>query len=77
MRAVGRELSDPCKRELELGTGSGALAVHAARLGARVTAVDISRRAVLCARLNAALHRQRVTVRYRDLSTLDRGATTW
>ncbi|MBW3363032.1 methyltransferase [Streptomyces sp. 09ZI22] len=74
MRAVGRELSDPYKRVLELGTGSGALAVHAARLGARVTAVDISRRAVLCARLNAALHRQRVTVRYRDLSTLDRGA---
>ncbi|MFD5200552.1 HemK2/MTQ2 family protein methyltransferase [Streptomyces sp. NPDC058375] len=73
MRAVGRELADPCKRVLELGTGSGALAVHAAGLGARVTAVDISRRAVLCARLNAALHRQRVTVRYRDLSTLGRG----
>ncbi|MFC9183041.1 HemK2/MTQ2 family protein methyltransferase [Streptomyces globisporus] len=73
MRAVGRELADPCKRVLELGTGSGALAVHAARLGARVTAVDISRRAVLCAGLNAALHRRRITVRYRDLSTLDRG----
>ncbi|MFJ4973649.1 HemK2/MTQ2 family protein methyltransferase [Streptomyces sp. NPDC088755] len=73
MRAVGRELADPGKRVLELGTGSGALAVHAARLGARVTAVDISRRAVLCAKLNAALHRQRVSVRHRDLSTFGRG----
>ncbi|MFF2862278.1 HemK2/MTQ2 family protein methyltransferase [Streptomyces rubiginosohelvolus] len=73
MRAVGRELRGPGRRVLELGTGSGALAVHAALLGARVTAVDISRRAVLCARLNATLHRQRVTVRYGDLSSLDRG----
>ncbi|XQE83414.1 HemK2/MTQ2 family protein methyltransferase [Streptomyces microflavus] len=73
MQAVRRELCGPGRRVLELGTGSGALAVHAARLGARVTAVDISRRAVLCARLNAALHRQRVTVRYGDLSTVDRG----
>lgn len=73
MRAVGQELCDPGKRVLELGTGSGALAVHAARLGARVTAVDISRRAVLCARLNAAFHRQSVTVRHGDLSTADRG----
>ncbi|WP_435835709.1 HemK2/MTQ2 family protein methyltransferase [Streptomyces anulatus] len=73
MRAVGRELRGPGRRVLELGTGSGALAVHAARLGARVTAVDISRRAVLCARLNAALHRQRVTVRYGDLSSVTSG----
>jgi release factor glutamine methyltransferase len=73
MRAVGREGIGPGTHVLELGTGSGALAVHAARLGARVTAVDISRRAVLCARVNAALHRSRVTVRRRDLSTLDAG----
>lgn len=70
MRAVGQEGVGPGFHVLELGTGSGALAVHAARLGARVTAVDISRRAVLCARVNAALHRSRVTVRRRDLSTL-------
>ncbi|MEV5580530.1 HemK2/MTQ2 family protein methyltransferase [Streptomyces parvus] len=73
MRAVGRELQSPGRRVLELGTGSGALAVHASRLGALVTAVDISRRAVLCARLNAALHRQRVTVRFGDLSSVAGG----
>ncbi len=73
MRVVGRENIAAGPRVLELGTGSGALAVHAARLGARVTAVDISHRAVLCARLNAAFHGSRVTVRYRDLSTADPG----
>ncbi|MBA2793389.1 MAG: 50S ribosomal protein L11 methyltransferase, partial [Thermoleophilaceae bacterium] len=42
---------------LDLCTGSGALAVAAALGGARaVTAVDLSRRAVLAARLNARLN---------------------
>jgi release factor glutamine methyltransferase len=41
-------------RVLDVCTGSGALAVTAARLGAgEVTAVDVSRRAVMCVRLNA------------------------
>ncbi|MET9361576.1 HemK2/MTQ2 family protein methyltransferase [Streptomyces sp. NPDC006632] len=40
---------------LDIGTGTGALALAAARLGARVTAVDISRRAVISTRLNARL----------------------
>lgn len=40
---------------LDLGTGTGALAIAAARRGARVTAVDVSWRAVLCARLNTRL----------------------
>ncbi|MFJ7083962.1 HemK2/MTQ2 family protein methyltransferase [Streptomyces griseus] len=52
---------------LDLCTGSGALALHAARLGARVTAVDISRRAVASARLNTVLARLPVTVRRGDL----------
>jgi release factor glutamine methyltransferase len=68
MRAVRREGIGPGTDVLDAGTGSGALAVCAARLGARVTAVDIGWRAVLCARLNAMLAGQRVTVRRRDLS---------
>ncbi|SHM80829.1 HemK2/MTQ2 family protein methyltransferase [Actinacidiphila paucisporea] len=53
---------------LDVCTGSGALAVLAARMGARVSATDISRRAVLTAQLNAARARQRVQVRRGDLS---------
>ncbi|MGW6143422.1 HemK2/MTQ2 family protein methyltransferase [Streptomyces sp. NPDC055144] len=53
---------------LDLGTGSGVLAVIAARMGARVTAVDISWRAVWTARLNASLNRVSITVRHGDLS---------
>jgi release factor glutamine methyltransferase len=53
---------------LELGTGSGAIAVAAARAGARsVTAVDISRRALLCAWVNARLNGTRVAPRRGDL----------
>jgi release factor glutamine methyltransferase len=48
---------------LDLCTGSGMLAVQAALLGARVTAVDISRRALLSAHLNAWLNGVRVRTR--------------
>ncbi|MFD5634214.1 HemK2/MTQ2 family protein methyltransferase [Streptomyces sp. NPDC127077] len=67
-RALNREVMNSATRVLELGTGSGALALEAARRGARVTAVDISRRAVLTARLNAMIARRRVTVRHGDLT---------
>ncbi|HEY3481550.1 MAG TPA: HemK2/MTQ2 family protein methyltransferase [Streptomyces sp.] len=53
---------------LDVCTGSGALAVLAARMGARVSATDISRRAVLTTRLNAARAGTRVQVRRGDLS---------
>src|SRR5215211_838489 len=46
---------------LDVCTGSGAIAIAAALAGARsVTAVDVSRRAVLCARMNARLNGVRV-----------------
>ncbi|MEU9981810.1 HemK2/MTQ2 family protein methyltransferase [Streptomyces sp. NPDC050856] len=54
---------------LDVGTGTGALALVAAQqASARVTAVDISRRAVLAARLNARRHRLPVSVRRGDLT---------
>jgi release factor glutamine methyltransferase len=53
---------------LDLCTGSGVIAVAAARAGAgAVTAVDVSRRAVLTARLNARLNGVRVRAVRGDL----------
>lgn len=48
-------------------TGSGILAIAAAEAGAAATAVDISRRAVGCAWLNARLNRVRVRALRGDL----------
>ncbi|SOE58966.1 Methyltransferase small domain-containing protein [Streptomyces sp. OV198] len=67
-RALCREGVAPGSQVLDLGTGTGALSVAAARLGARVTAVDISWRAVLTARVNALAARQRIVVRRGDLT---------
>ncbi len=67
-RTMRHEGVCPGMEVLDLCTGSGALAVHAARMGARVTAVDIGRRAVLTARMNAALARRRVAVHRGDLA---------
>lgn len=53
---------------LDLCTGSGLLAIEAARCGAReVTAVDVSRRAVLATRLNARVNGVRVRAVRGDL----------
>ncbi|RCW44613.1 release factor glutamine methyltransferase [Halopolyspora algeriensis] len=55
-------------RVLDVGTGTGVLAVAAARAGAtEVTAVDISRRAVLAARLNTRMRRLPVRVEHGDV----------
>jgi release factor glutamine methyltransferase len=59
-RLRGREVLDLC-------SGTGILGLTAARLGARATAVDLSRRAVLNARLNARLNRLALTVLRGDL----------
>jgi release factor glutamine methyltransferase len=56
------------RRVLDIGTGTGALAVAAARGGAAsVTAVDLSLRSVVATWLNSRLHRVCCTVRYGDL----------
>lgn len=44
----------PGETFLEMGTGSGLIALHAAKLGAKVTAADINPNAVECTRRNAA-----------------------
>ncbi|WP_329198915.1 HemK2/MTQ2 family protein methyltransferase [Streptomyces sp. NBC_01435] len=67
MAALEQEDIGPETAVLDIGTGSGALAVRAAQLGGRVTAVDIAPQAVATARLNAMLHRRRITVRRSDL----------
>jgi HemK-related putative methylase len=59
----------PEARALDVGTGSGAGAVFAARRGFRVTAVDLNPEAVRCARVNALLNglEDRVEARQGDL----------
>lgn len=57
--ARGRDVLDVC-------TGGGALALAAAASG---TAVNLSFRSVVTARLNNRLHRQRITVLQGDLFT--------
>jgi release factor glutamine methyltransferase len=61
---LARELIASLPRQgasvLEVCTGSGAVALEAAAAGAEVTAVDVSRRAVATARLNARLRGLRV-----------------
>jgi len=60
-------------RVLDLGSGSGAAGVIAAKHGARVTAVDISPAAVRCTRINALLNDVAVDVREGDLFEPVRG----
>jgi release factor glutamine methyltransferase len=66
-RALEDEIRGRTATVLDLCTGTGALALVAARANARVTAVDIARRAVWNARLNAALHGVRVKALRGDL----------
>ena len=54
--SLDESLVRPGASVLDLGTGSGVAAVAAARLGARVVAVDINPHAVRCTRINALLN---------------------
>ena len=64
--AIRQEAIGPGGQALDVCTGSGVLALTAAQCGASSTAVDVSRRALLTVRLNAARHGLRVrTVRGR------------
>ena len=62
-----QERLGPGVKVLDLGTGSGHLAVVAALTGASTVAVDVSRRALLSVGLNALLNGVRVTALRGDL----------
>jgi release factor glutamine methyltransferase len=66
-RALAAEGLASGSRVLDVCTGSGVLAITAAQCGAHATAVDISRRAVLCAHLNARLNGVRIRALRGDL----------
>jgi release factor glutamine methyltransferase len=68
-RAVRDEVArrGPGARVLDVCTGSGVVGVSAALAGGRVTSVDVSRRAVACAWLNARLNGTRLRAVRGDL----------
>lgn len=66
-RALRAEPLPPGARVLDVCTGSGVLAITAAQLGARATAIDVSRRAVVCAALSARLNGTRIRALRGDL----------
>jgi len=52
---------------LEVGSGTGLVAIHAAKLGAKVTATDVNPHAVELTRRNAAKNQARIQVLQSDL----------
>lgn len=71
--ALAREPLRSGAEVIEIGTGTGALALRAAARGADVTAVDIAWPAVLAARLNGWRHRLRLRILHGDFAERTRG----
>lgn len=71
--ALSHEPLGPDSEVMEIGTGTGALALHAAARGAQVTAVDISWPAVLAARLNGLRQRLSLRVLHGDFAARTQG----
>jgi release factor glutamine methyltransferase len=67
LAAAVREAVRPGARVLDVCTGSGVVGVSAALAGGDVTSLDVSRRALACAWLNARLNGTRLRVRRGDL----------
>jgi release factor glutamine methyltransferase len=55
------------ERALEMGCGTGLIALHCAKAGGIVTAVDVNPKAVDCARANAKLNGLEIKVVHSDL----------
>ncbi|MEU0787689.1 HemK2/MTQ2 family protein methyltransferase [Streptomyces sp. NPDC006173] len=71
--ALAQEDIGPTTDVLEIGSGTGAVALSAASRGARVTAVDVSRRAVTTAKLNALRRGLSLRVLHGDFVTRTSG----
>ncbi|MCX4750057.1 methyltransferase [Kitasatospora sp. NBC_01287] len=71
--SLGRERLREGDEVLDLGTGTGAVALAAAGTGARVTAIDVSRRALATAWLNGAVNGRHIHVLQGDLLEPVRG----
>lgn len=71
--ALAQEELGPTTEVMEIGTGTGALALCAADAGARVTAVDVSWPSVIAARINAVRWRLPLRVLHGDFATRTRG----
>ncbi|RZL81757.1 MAG: methyltransferase domain-containing protein [Rhodococcus sp. (in: high G+C Gram-positive bacteria)] len=68
-RALASENLGPASRVLDLCTGTGLLSLQAAAMGAgNVTAVDVSRRAVVSTWVNARMHRHSIRVLHGNLT---------